>query len=839
MGNMKTSVVKRSLFSWILPGNIKLQVLMVSIITVTVFTRVFPLEMQKRIVNEAINLKKMDLLLLYCGLYLAAVLLSSGLKYLISVLMNLISQRALANMRKAVYQHILTLPLSFFRKTGPGLVVTSLVNELAAAGDFVGMSVGVPITSVLTLLAFAGYLFWLSPWLAALCMGIYPMVVFLVPAIQKGANEANKKRVDSARTMSNKIAESISGIHEIHGNGAYAIEGKKFDRLVDEQMRIRIVWGLYRFGVKAATNFFTNLSPFLVFILGGYLTIKGQLELGALVAFLSAQERLYDPWKELIDFYQLYQDASVGYNKTMGYFDATPEHAIKPEGRVPYELEGDLEVRDLSFDTEDGIRLIDGITFSLKPGEHLALVGFSGSGKSTLAQCIGQLYKYTGGHVLIGQKEVDDLTKTDMAHNIGIVAQAPFIFDGTIEENVLYGCSSLIEGDGDGAGEADSLPGRDEIIEVFQQTGIFADVLRFGLNAILVHDEHKDLVSNILHVRQDFERNFGERLADYVEFFDEDRYLYHSSIAENLMFGTSSQELFKDDNLPHNTYFLDFLYKADLTRPLLSLGAELSRQTVDILGNLPPDRVFFQQSPISPGELDIYTELVERLKEKKLHQISDLDRGKLLEVALRFNPGRHKMIGLPAMLEKLILEGRALFREKISADDPGAVSFYNMSDYIHSQTILNNILFGKTNTERLEAQEKINQSIVQLLIEEDLLETIVEMGMQFQVGTKGDRLSGGQRQKLAIARAFLKTPMMLIMDEATSGLDNNSQTRIQNQLDTRWKKTTLISVVHRLDITKTYDKIAVMKAGKIVEMGRYDELIAKEGVLHELVLGKK
>lgn len=837
MENVKIPIVKRSLFSWILPGNIKLQLLMIFIITITVFTRVFPLEMQKRIVNEAINLKKVDLLLLYCGLYLAAVLLSSGLKYFINILETLISQRALANMRKTLYQHILTLPLSFFRKTGPGLVVTSLVNELAPAGDFVGMAIGVPIISVLTLFAFAGYLFWLNSLLAALCLSIYPAVLFLVPLLQKRANEANKKRVDSSRTMSNKIAESIAGIHEIHGNGAYHIENKKFGNLVDELLRIRIIWNLYRFGVKVINNLFNNLSPFIVFILGGYLTIKGRLELGALVAFLSAQERLYDPWKELIAFYQLYQDASVGYKKTMGYFDVSPEFPIRPEDRAPYELESALEVKDVSFVTEEGIRLIDRISFSLKPGEHLALVGFSGSGKSTLAQCIGQLYKYTEGHILIGRKEVAGLTKADMVHNIGIVPQAPFTFDGTIKENVLYGCASLIEGDG--VGEADSLPGLDEIIEVLQQTGVFADVLRFGLNTILIHDQHKDLVSNILRVRGDFQRDFGEGLAEYVEFFNENRYLYCSSVFENLVFGTPVGEPFTDESVPRNRYFLDFLDKADLTRPLLSLGAELSKRTVDILGNITPDKVFFEQSPLSPHELDTYKEIVERLKEKRLHQLSDQDREKLLEVALRFNPGRHKMIRLPAMLERLILEGRALFRDKISADDPGAISFFDISDYIYSQTILNNIIFGKTRTERLEAQENINQSIIQLLIEEDLLETIVEMGMEFQVGTKGDRISGGQRQKLAIARTFLKEPKVLIMDEATSGLDNNSQARIQNQLDTRWRDTTLISVVHRLDITKAYDRIAVMKAGNIVEMGTYDELIARKGVLHELVLGKK
>jgi ABC-type multidrug transport system fused ATPase/permease subunit len=192
------------------------------------------------------------------------------------------------------------------------------------------------------------------------------------------------------------------------------------------------------------------------------------------------------------------------------------------------------------------------------------------------------------------------------------------------------------------------------------------------------------------------------------------------------------------------------------------------------------------------------------------------------------------------MLERLLLEGRALFMEKIATEDPEAFSFYQASEYIYSQTILDNILFGKAKISNPEADEKINQSIIQLLIEEDLLERIVEIGMDFQVGSKGDRLSGGQRQKLAIARVFLKDPNVLIMDEATSALDNKSQSRIQNLLENKMKgKTTLISVVHRLDIIKNYDKIAVMKAGRLGEVGGYDELIAKEGMLYELIYGKK
>ena len=831
-------VVKRSIFSWVFADNIKLQILLVFIILIMVVARVIPLEMQKRIVNEAINLRKIDLLFIYCGIYLAAVIVAGGLKFLTSYLEVLIGQRALANMRKALYHHILTLPLNFYRKTQPGMVVTSVLNELANSGTFVGMAVAVPFTNILTLLAFAGYLIWLNWILGIVSLSIYPVVFFILPLLQKKVNRANKKRVDTTRIISNRITESITGIHEIHGNGAYEIENRKFDSLVDRLYGIRVSWTLFRQLVKVVNNFFNSLSPFLIFIIGGYLAMQGRLELGALVAFLSAQEKLYDPWRELIQFYQVYQDASVTYKRTMEYFDVEPEHAISPEDRSPYELDGNIQAKNLSFVTDSGIRLLNDVNLELNPGEHLALVGFSGSGKSTLALCIGQLYKYSGGHVLVGNMEVSDLTKSDMVHNIGFVSQNPFIFNGTIEENLLYSCEAELGGRATEQSDR-TLPSLDDIIAVLQQTGIFLDVLRFGLNTLLLHDEHKELVSAIIRIRKNFQEEFGEELKEYVEFFDQNQYLYFSSVAENLTFGTPNRGSFREENLTQNEYFLKFLDEADLTRPLLSVGVELSRLTVDILGNLPPDEMFFEQSPIASHELDDYKRLVELLKKQKLHQLSKENQEMLLILALRFTPGRHKMAGLPSMLERLILESRALFRERILKDDPNAYTFYHKAEYIYSQPILNNIFFGKTNTDSVKVQDKINQSIVQLLIEEDLLETIVEIGMQFQVGSKGDKLSGGQRQKMAIARAFLKKPKILIMDEATSALDNKSQARIQNLLDSQWKgSSTLIAVVHRLDIVKSYDKIAVMKAGKIMEMGTYDELMNKKGLLYEFVGGK-
>ncbi|MGD2272582.1 MAG: ABC transporter ATP-binding protein, partial [Desulfobacterales bacterium] len=471
MEQTKPLVVQKSLISWIWTSSLKLQVLLILIILVEVVSRVIPLEMQKRVINEAINLRKVDLLFMYCGIYLAAVVAAGILKYLNNIIQTVIGQRALSDMRKALYHHILTLPLNFFRKTQPGMVVSSLIAELTTSGTFVGMAIAVPVTNVLTLLAFAGYLIWLNPLLGLVSLSVYPFVLFLVPILQKRANRANKKRVDAGRSLSSKIAESITGIHEIQGNGAFHLENRKYDRLVDRLLKIRIVWTLYNQGVKTLNNFFTNLSPFLIFILGGFLAMRGQLELGALVAFLSAQEKLYNPWKELIQFYQVYQDASVRYKRTMEYYDTAPDHEIAPRDRKPYDLEANLDVRNMSFVTDTGIRLLDEINLSLKSGEHLALVGFSGSGKSTLALCIGQLYKYTGGHVQIGGKEVSDLSKKDLIQNMGFVSQSPFIFDGTIKENLLYACSAKNDENDSGRDAVNSMPTLDDMIAVLHQTG--------------------------------------------------------------------------------------------------------------------------------------------------------------------------------------------------------------------------------------------------------------------------------------------------------------------------------------------------------------------------------
>jgi ABC-type dipeptide/oligopeptide/nickel transport system ATPase subunit len=421
---------------------------------------------------------------------------------------------------------------------------------------------------------------------------------------------------------------------------------------------------------------------------------------------------------------------------------------------------------------------------------------------------------------------------------MGFVSQKPFIFEGSIEENLLYAYWARDNRKLTDAKQ--NMPSLDDRILMLQQTGLFTDVLRFGLDTVIDTKRHGEWIDQILQVRKAFRREFGDDLEEIVEFYDPDRYLYCSSVAENLMFGESLKESFSINRLSENERFTGCLEDAGLTEPLLRLGADLTEASIQQYDS----RSSEEQRPVTglipSDEIDDYKKILHHIKRRGMKNIKKDQRSRILLTALKFIPNVHRSIELPEALIHRILEGRRRFRENVCTVSPDAVSSCHPSEYLFSQSILTNILFGKLKDNSSDAQDKINTRIHQLLIGKDLLEDIVGMGMQYQVGSKGDNLSGGQQQKLAIARVLLKKPPILIMDEATSGLDNESQARIQQLLDDQWKgRSTLLAVVHRLDIIKNYDKVAVMKEGKILEMGPYKALMDKQGILYGLVNGKQ
>lgn len=823
-------VTKRSLYSWVLENNTRWQILLVVLVVVTVGARIFPLEMQKRIINNAIGLGDVDLLLIYCLLFLGSVLLASSLKFAINLLQAYIGQKTLKRMRTDLFAHILRLPLSFFRTIQPGQVVNALINELATISGFIGSAVSVPLINVFTLLAMGGYLFYLNPLLAALSFILYPLQLFIVPKLQKRANVANRHRVNTSRMISGNIGEVITGVHEVHGHAGYGLENDKFSHQAHSLLKANIRMNAYRYGIKFANNLFENIGPFLLFLVGGAMTIRGHFDLGALVAFLSAYSSLSEPWRELMDFYQIQEDSQVRYKNVMATFDFTPSYALIPIDRNVYRFRGEMHIHGMTCRIKDGTKLLDDISLRVQPGESVALVGFSGSGKSTLLQVVAQFLPYSNGSVQMDGHEIKELSKMDIAENIGVVPQHPFIFSGTILDNLLYSIQASVRNEAAGA----ETPDLDRIIEIVQQVGLFVDILKFGAQATIVPEEHPELAAKVLTMRPIFQARYQELLANDIEFFNPRVYLEFGSVAQNIVFGDFPDRHAVFDKAFQNQRFLSFLDHTGVKEPLITFGITIAQATVPILRYAAPTPALYKDSPISREDVPACGAILADLAARGPEGLSSSARTLLLKLALGFIPGRHKTVHMPDDLRKLILETRTDFQHFVHDMDKGVLQFYDPEHYIQSRSIRDNILFGQPKTNRSGALDRINQYLIQLLIEEDALESLVAQGFEFQVGSMGEYLSGGQRQKIALARVFLKQPAVYLLDEATAALDNASQNRVQNLLKSLHGKHTVLSVVHRLDTIAQYDRVIVMKAGKIIENGTYEELMNAKGVLYEL-----
>ncbi len=308
---------------------------------------------------------------------------------------------------------------------------------------------------------------------------------------------------------------------------------------------------------------------------------------------------------------------------------------------------------------------------------------------------------------------------------------------------------------------------------------------------------------------------------------------------------------FSVSRLPDHPQFMDLLAREKLAKPLITLGFAIAKQTVDLLADFQDDEFFFRDNPMEMKEFASYSELLERLKGP---QPKDAEERKLLLIlALRFIPEKHSIVSLPSALERKILSARHGFLETVVKVDiqqckatgsgasivpifseVGSFIPFCPSEYLYTRSLRENILFGAVKSEQI-LVEHLRELASKAFADEQLLDEILAIGLNFEVGSKGDKLSGGQKQKLAIARAFLKDAPILIMDEATASLDNTSQARIQELLETDFRgNKTVIAVIHRLDLTPAYDRIVVLKAGRITEQGTYDELMDKKGDFYGL-----
>jgi ABC-type sugar transport system ATPase subunit len=321
-----------------------------------------------------------------------------------------------------------------------------------------------------------------------------------------------------------------------------------------------------------------------------------------------------------------------------------------------------------------------------------------------------------------------------------------------------------------------------------------------------------------------------ERLAsldieDWVERFDPERYNRNATLAENLLFGTPVGRTFDIDNLAGNAYVRQVLRETGLYELMLRTGHKVAETMVELFSGLPPGHEFFAQySFIRQEDLPQFEAILKHVTEVGLKGLEEGDRRALLALPFRLIATRHRLGLIDESFEARVVEARRHFANNLPVAMRKSVEFFDPGLCNSAASLQDNILFGKIVTGQAGAAQRITTLMRELLDELGLRPLVVRIGLAYHVGVGGARLASPDRQKIAMVRAMLKRPVLLILDHAAAVLDPASQARVVENVLAERRGRGVVWVLSREEYADRFSTVLVMERGKLAEQGRFAEL---------------
>jgi len=878
--------MERSLFRYIFRHTWRNQVLLL-IVTAISFPLIYvSLSIPKEIVNNAIPGKHIpasilgfevghvSYLMLLSFLLLGLITLNGALKYWLNVYSGVIGERALRRLRHDLYQQVLRFPLPQFKTMSSGEIIPMVVAETDPIGGFIGESISLPAFQGGLLVTYMVFIFMQDFWLGLAAIALYPPQVWLIPRLQKRINRLSKERVQQARALSDRIGETVAGAGEIRANDTFLRERADISDRLGKIYAIRFDIFKRKFFVKFLNNFLAQITPFFFFSVGGYLVIKGSLTLGALVAVLAAYKDILSPWKELLTWYSTKEDIRIKYEQIVSQFEPAglvdAKMFVDPPATIPT-LVGEINVASLVYAEDGGTNRVDRVSFNVAPGTHLALLGGGHSGKDDVSHLLARLVFATGGRLAVAGANFAEVHQAIPGRRIAYATQNAYIFSGPLSRNLYYGLmhqplqpatydengakqeqtrvrDALIAGnstddiradwiDYEGAGVADATALAESGLAVLRRVEMEQEVIGFGLASAADPQAVPSVATMGLEARARIRNRVAkEDLASYVELFDPSRYLSNLSVAENLLFGTPRSAAFRPANLPANPEFVALLRDVGLLDDLYAAGVKVAGLMVELFADVAPDSDLFDQYAfISADDLPEFRTLLAKISENTLAATSDDEKARLLALTFRLVLAQHRLGVIDEAMERKVVEARAEFRRRYEGRDD-VVEFFEPDRFSSTLSIQDNILFGRVALEHANAQARVNTLVREVAAEVGMNPELVRLGLEYEVGNGGSRLSYSQRQRLAIARGLIKNPDVLVFNEPTSGLDPASEARVLSAVLEWAKGRTVVWALGRADLAQAFDRVLVLDEGRVVEQGTFEELDREGTALKRMIV---
>ena len=430
-------VIRRFMF-YLRPYRRRIYMALAAILLFTLTQLAVPLVVKAAIDSAlASGAPDVELLHLFVILFFGVVTLNFLGNHLMKIIISRTAQNLLFDLRRAMYAHLQVVSLGFMDKTEVGRLMSRLQGDVAALQEFLESSI-FAIGDIVLLFGIIGVLLTLDSTLGALALCVVPLLFIVRMIWLPLARKAFMAAREASSRVNGALAENVHGTRAIQ---QLRREEVNFD-LFEERARANLLTHLraskFTNVMIPIVDVLTGSAMAIVVVVGGTMVLGGSLEIGVMVAFLFYVQRFFDPIRSLTLQYSTMQRAMASGHRIFEVMDVDVDVEDASDAIALETVDGSLELDHVTFGYVPNQPILKDITFKVEPGETVALVGPTGSGKTSITALLHRFYDVWEGAVKVGGHDVRAITQDSLGRHIAMVLQEPFLFSGTVEENIRY-----------------------------------------------------------------------------------------------------------------------------------------------------------------------------------------------------------------------------------------------------------------------------------------------------------------------------------------------------------------------------------------------------------------
>ena len=366
-------------------------------------------------------------------------ILASGCEALTNWIMATISQNALKDVRRDLFQHLQTLSLSFFDSHPAGELMSRLTNDIEAINQAVSQNVTALLASVLSLGGILIAMFVLNFWLALASLVVVPLMFWFTNFVARYTRKGFRELQKHLGELNGVMEESISGQRVVKAFRRNESAVEAFRKHNQEVYRAGVYANSYALMLMPLTNVLGNFFVIVLAGLGGWLALQGLVTVGIIATFISYGRNFINPLRQLANMYNSIQAALAGAERVFEIIDTPSETADVPQAYPLKTIHGQVRFENVEFSYQPGTPIIKNMTLEAQAGETIALVGPTGAGKTTIINLLTRFYEIDKGMIQIDGKDIRQIQKADLRQQLGLVLQDTYLFSATVIENIRYG----------------------------------------------------------------------------------------------------------------------------------------------------------------------------------------------------------------------------------------------------------------------------------------------------------------------------------------------------------------------------------------------------------------